>query len=292
MEKLTVITLLSLISGSGIFAQKEASAPKKVTTEVKSKKYLSSSILLWVRTDKARKEGMDRWKGPHARIISATKGMEEYRQIHLAESNPGLWPAIDGVETAIPYDRKIDGVADVTLKNIFSLFRGKKQTRLAYKDEVNLFKRTLLYAALPKWSRWYEVAAPGEKIEARSIVFFRIKEGVKEDDFKKFIGEELAPELANTGVLNELRSKAYMHWKQKQWDTPNVAHDNSKEVQFQASLMLGFANKNAMDTFFKGGAVKKLSDRLSVFCSAVHAYEIAETLTFVENGIELSNYKK
>jgi hypothetical protein len=43
--------------------------------------------------------------------------------------------------------------------------------------------------------------------------------------------------------------------------------------------------------FFKGEAIKKLSHRLALFCSAVHAYEIAETLTFVENGIELSNYK-
>jgi hypothetical protein len=42
---------------------------------------------------------MDYWKGPHSKIISATPGFEEYRQIHLAENNPGLWPAIDGVET-------------------------------------------------------------------------------------------------------------------------------------------------------------------------------------------------
>ena len=57
---------------------------------------------------------MDYWKGPHSRIISATPGMEEYRQIHLAEDNPGLWPAISGVETAIPAERRIDGVAEVT----------------------------------------------------------------------------------------------------------------------------------------------------------------------------------
>ncbi len=55
-------------------------------------------------------------------IISATKGLEEYRQIHLAENNPRLWPAINGVETRTPTDRKVDGMADVTLKNVFSLF--------------------------------------------------------------------------------------------------------------------------------------------------------------------------
>ena len=278
---------MTLIAGFGLFAQNAISKPKKVSTDVKSKKHLSSSILLWMRADKPRQEGMNRWKGPHSKIISANKGLWEYRQIHLAENNTGLWPSIKGVETAIPQDRKIDGIADVTLKNFFSIFKGKKQNKLAFKDEVNLFKRTILYAALPKGSRWYEVAEPSHKIEARSIVFFRIKGGVKEADFKKFINKELAPMLANTGVLKELRSKTYNRWKQKQWDTPNVAHDNPEEVQFQASLMLGFADKNTMEAFFKGNDVKKLADRISVFCSAVHAYEIEGTLTFVKDGKQL-----
>ena len=55
---------------------------------------------------------MDYWKGPHSKIISTTPGLEEYRQIHLAENNPGLWPAIRGVETVIPAERRIDGVAE------------------------------------------------------------------------------------------------------------------------------------------------------------------------------------
>jgi hypothetical protein len=232
---------------------------------------------------------MNRWKGPHAQIIAANKGLWEYRQIHFTETNTGLWPVINGVETNIPQNRKVDGVADVTLKNLFSIFKGKKQNKLAFKDEVNLFKRTILYAAFPKHSRWYQVAEPSSKIEERAMVFFRIKEGVSENDFKKFINYELTPVLANTGSLKELRSKAYKPWKQKQWDTPNVAHDNDKNVQFQASLMLGFANKSQMDQFFNGDEIKKCSDRISVFCSAVHAYEIHETLTFVKDGKRLKN---
>ena len=67
------------------------------TTRLSAKKPLASSILLWMRTDLPRQQGMDYWKGPHSKIISATPGFEEYRQIHLAESNPGLWPAISGL---------------------------------------------------------------------------------------------------------------------------------------------------------------------------------------------------
>ena len=107
---------------------------------------------------------------------------------------------------------------------------------------------------------------------------------MKEDDFKKFIMEELTPMLANTGLLKELRSKTYNPWKESQWDTPNVLHDNAKEVQFQASIIIGFSDKNGMAQFFKSEALKNLSERISLFCTAVHAYEIEETLTFVKEG--------
>lgn len=290
MKGISFIITLSL--ATFFYANAQNIKPVLVKTNIKSEKHLSSSILLWMRTDKPRQEGMDRWKGPHAKIISANKGLLEYRQIHFAENNTGLWQPMNGVETTIPANRKIDGVADVTLKNLFSIFRGKKQNKLAYTDEVNLFKRTILYAVFPKNSRWYEVAEPNAKMEARAMVFFRIKEGVKEDDFKKFMNEELTPTLANTGVLRELRSKANNPWKQKQWNTPNVAHDNAIEVQFKASLMFGFKDKNAMEQFFNSEAVKNLAERLAVFCSAVHAYEIQETLTFVKEGKELSHYQQ
>src|SRR5438093_1094395 len=115
-------------------------SPSKAQANVR--KHLSTSILLWVRTDQPRQTGMDHWKGPHSKIISATPGLEEYRQIHLAEVNPGLWPATPGVETEIPAERKIDGVAELTFQSPLSPLLGRKQTKLAFKDEINVFHRT------------------------------------------------------------------------------------------------------------------------------------------------------
>jgi hypothetical protein len=292
MKQIIAIFRKSFGLNTNANTQNVAAKPKNISTNIACENHFSSSILLWMRTDKPRQEGMNRWKGPHAKIISANKGLWEYRQIHFSENNLGLWQNIDGVETKIPNDRKIDGVADVTLKNLFSIFRGKKQNKLASVDEVNLFKRTILYASFPKNSKWYNVVDTTEKIEARSMVFFRKKEGVSDKDFKKFFNDELVPSVANTGVLKELRSKVYNPWKQSQWNTPNVAHDNAKEVQFQASLILGFADKSEMKKFFNSENLKILSDRIAIFCSAVHAYEIEETLTFVKNGKELSSYQK
>jgi len=255
-----------------------------------AKKPFASSILLWMRTDQARRQGMDHWKGPHSKIISATPGVEEYRQIHLAETNPGLWPAIRGVETVIPPERRIDGVAEVTFTSLISPLRGRKQTRLAYQDEVNVFRRTLLYAGPPYSARWYEVAGPGDKAEAQSLIYLRRRDGVGTRAFRRFLTDEIVPALVRTGALRELRTQVFMPWIERLWDTPNVAHDNPTDQRFHASLILGFADADAMAALFGSGEIATLSGRLPAFVSAVHAYEVTEALTYVQDGKILPHY--
>src|SRR6266550_1071967 len=230
--------------------------------QMNARKRLSTSILLWMRTDQPRQTGMDHWKGPHSKIISATPGLEEYRQIHLAEVNPGLWPATPGVETDIPVERKIDGVAELTFRSALSPLLGRKQTQLAFKDEINVFRRTLLYAGLPNWSRWYDVAKPGEKPGARALIYLRRKDRVGTGEFRELINKELVPALVRTGVLKELRTQSFLPWYKKLWNTPNVAHDNPADQRFHASLILGFADTNALRAFFGSEEIATLSRKL------------------------------
>ena len=261
-----------------------------VTTRRAARKPLVSSILLWMRTDQPRQQGMDHWKGPHSKIISATPGMEEYRQIHLAEPNPGQWPAMSGVETAIPPERRIDGVAEVTFASVLAPLRGRRQTRLAYADEANVFRRTLLYSGLPYSTRWYHVAGAGEKAGARSLIYIRRREGVGTGAFRRFLSDELVPALVRTGALKELRTQVFMPWIKQLWDTPSVAHDNPADQRVHASVILGFTDANALRTFFGSGEIATLSGKLPEFVSAVHAYEVTEALTYVKAGSVLPHY--
>ncbi|GHH75161.1 strictosidine synthase [Promicromonospora soli] len=261
------------------------------TTQPPTKKPFASSILLWMRNDQPRQTGMDHWKGPHSKIISATPGFDEYRQIHLAEHNPGLWPTTPGVETAIPADRRIDGVAEVTFRSVLSPLLGRKQTALAYKDEINVFRRTLLYAGPPSSARWYDVAVPGEKVGARALVYLRKREGVTTGAFRKRIGS-LAGSLAGSGLLRELRTQVFMPWNEKLWDTPNVAHDNPADQRFHASLVLGFPDHAARAAFFESPEVASLSGALAPVVSAIHAYDVTDALTYVKNGKELLHYER
>ena len=261
------------------------------TTRPYAKKSLVSSILLWMRTDQPRQQGMDYWKGPHSKIISASPGLEEYRQIHLAENNPGLWPAINGVETVIPAQRRIDGVAEVTFTSILSPLRGRKQTKLAYKDEVNVFRRTLLYAGSPYSTRWYNVAGAEETTRARSLIYLRRREDVKTSTFRKLLSDEVVPALVKTGALSELRTQVFMPWTKRLWDTPNVAHDNPTDQRFHASMILGFTDTNALQALYGSREIATFSGKLPEIVSALHAYEVAETLTYVKDGQVLPHYQ-
>lgn len=258
----------------------------------KARKQLSSAILLWVRTDQPRQVGMDYWKGPHSGIISANPGLKEYRQIHLAGDNPGRWPATDGIETAIPADRRIDGIADVTLRSVLSTLQGRKQNAMAYKDEINVFRRTLLYAGLPGSARWYAVAAPGEGVGSRAVLYLRRRDGVSGRTFRAFVNKQLAPALAATGVLKELRTQTFLPWSRKLWDTPDVGHDNPKDQRFHASVMLGFTDDASRDAFFAGDTVKELSAQLAPLASAIHAYDVTAALTYVKDGHALPRYEE
>jgi hypothetical protein len=260
--------------------------------QVDVKKHFTSSILLWMRIDQPRQKGMDHWKGPHSGIIAASPGLQEYRQIHLAEVNPGLWPAAEGVETQIPADRKIDGVAEVTFQSLLSPLKGRTQTQLAFKDEINVFRRTLLYAGPPSTSRWYEVARPAEAVGARAALYLRRRDGVSGREFRKVIKKSLVPALIDTGVLTELRTQTFLPWNEKTWDTPNVAHDNPADQRFHASLILGFADPAARTAFFHGAHAQKLSPMLASTASAIHAYDVSAALTYVKDGEILPHYQE
>jgi hypothetical protein len=254
------------------------------------RKHFSSSILLWMRTDQPRQKGMDHWKGPHSGIIAASPGLEEYRQIHLAETNPGLWPATSGVETRIPADRKVDGIAEVTFQSALSPLKGRTQTKLAFKDEVNVFRRTLLYAGAPGTSRWYDVAGPRQSVGARAVVYLRRGDGVGGRQLRTVIRKELVPALIATGVVTELRTQTFLPWNEKTWNTPHVAHDNPADQRYHASLVLGFADLAARTAFFHGAQAQNLSPMLARVASAVHAYDVSATLTYVEGGQVLPHY--
>lgn len=244
-------------------------------------KHFSSSVLLWMRTDRPREAGMDHWKGPHSGIIAATPGLREYRQVHLAADNPGRWPAVEGVETQIPDDRRVDGVAEVTFESVLAPLKGRTQTQLAFADEVNVFRRTLLHAGPPGSSRWYDVGAGA--VGARTLLYLRRAPGIRRRALRSFVNQQLAPALAADGGLRELRTQVFLPWSERTWDTPGVAHDNPRGSHLHACVIVGFADHAARHAFYDSVA-PTLAPLVTTHLAALHAYDVDTTLTFVHDG--------
>ncbi|MBF0777250.1 hypothetical protein [Streptococcus cuniculi] len=245
-------------------------------------KRFSLSILLWMRQDKPRQEGTDYWSGGHAQIIAASPGLLEYRQQHLSDREHSFWPEASGLEIHIPEDRRVDGIAEVTYETLLAPLGGRKQTAIAFEDEVNVFRRTLMHMGFPYTSRWYHTDTSSET-QLRDVIYIRRKEKVSGGQFKDFVNNRLAGQLANVTGITEVRSQVYLPWNKATWNTPNVAHDNPKTGHLHASVIIGFANQSARQAFYNDSA-PKLNETIVNYASAVHAYHIDKTLAFVENS--------
>lgn len=239
-----------------------------------TKKPFTSTILLWMIDTVPRQQSMDRWKGPHSTIITASPGQDEYRQLHLAERSPGLWSVTPGLETTIPKDRKVDGVAEVTFQSVLAPLGGRAQTKNAYADEIHNFRRTLLYAGPPYSARWYDVAGPQAHTGARLFILLRRRNGVSTREFRRYLNTEFVRTVVAGADVTELRTQVFMAWNKALWNTPNVSHDNPADQQFHASVIVGFADAAARDRFLRGSVPAALGKGLAAHASAVHAYDM------------------
>lgn len=275
-----------IICGQGIYLIDlflyEVQVQKEISMANDFEKRFSLSILLWMRQDKPRQEGMDYWSGGHAQIIAASPGLLEYRQQHLSEREHSFWPQIEGLETVVSEDRRIDGIAEVTYQKLLAPIGGRHQTALAFEDEVNVFRRTLMHMGFPYSSRWYTTASQQET-KLRDVLYIRRKDQVSSGSFKAFVHNTMVSQLAKVSGVTEVRSQVYLPWNKATWDTPNVAHDNPKEEHLHASIIIGFANETVRQEFY-GNLARQLNTELVSYASALHAYHIDQTLSFVLDG--------
>lgn len=248
-----------------------------------AKAFSSASILLWLRPDLPRESALEYWRGPHAQRVARTPGLFEYRQHHFSAGGQGLWPSIPGVERALPGTRHIDGLQEFTFAGALGPLKGAQQNRRVQRDEANVFQRTLLYLSGPGWGRGYG-SSTSERIHCRCVVLLRRKPGLRRLAFRQFVNHTLGPSLAGIPQVKELRSQMFLPWLKALWNTPGVAHDNPPEDRFEASLVLGFVSEEALETFFASPQVSGLEEDLKHHCTAVHAYRISHTYTYVVEG--------
>ena len=246
-----------------------------------------------MRTDQPRQTGMDYWKGPHSKIISRDPGLGGVPPDPPGRGQPG---AVAGHPTASrptsPSIARSTASRRSPSRPLLSPLLGRKQTRLAYKDEINVFRRTLLYAGPPNSARWYDVAGPAEKAGARALIYLRRRDGVGTGAFRKFITDELVPALASTGRaegtanpgLHALEREALGHPERRARQPRRPAVPRLADPRLHRHAARGGHSSTATRS-------RRCQSRLPAFASAIHAYEVPEALTYVKDGKVLPHHQ-
>lgn len=246
-------------------------------------KTFAVTVPLWLRQDLTRQQGLAYWRGEHGRIACQTPGWLEYRQHHFEPDEPGVWPDVPGVETAIPQGGQMDGVAEVTFEHAASPLKGLRSRKVIFEDEANVFARTILYTTGPGGGRWWR-GGGSEPVGFRTVVMVRRRDGVGFWAFRNWVNDALGRAFDDAPGVLEVRTQAFLPYIKQLWSTPGVAHDEPPEWRYQATVLLGAPDRAALDAALASRPVAAMLERQRQHCSAIHAYVVANTYVFRRDG--------
>jgi hypothetical protein len=239
--------------------------------------------LLTLRSDLGRDAAREYWRGPHARCVAQVPGLEEYRQLHFAERDHGFWPAPAGTGSAIPHDWRLDGMPEVAYTSAWPQPNSlAAAVRFVFRDECNAFDRVLANLSGPWGGRWFSVS--DARASARACVLLRRRPGVRQRAFRTFVHETLGGALAGVDGIAELRTHVFLPYSRLLWPTPGVAHDKPPHRRYHASVVLGAADRAALEDIIRSPEVTATRRAQAEHCVALHAYYVEETVSVVSGG--------
>ena len=230
-----------------------------------------------------REKALAHWRGPHAKLVAGMPGIRDYRQYHFDLDSPGLWPEVNGVETKIPDEGRMDGLPEVTMGDLLTILKSFRKKKSIPQDEVNAFDRVILNITAPGWGRWYKNGY-GQDVGFRAGILLRRHPNVRSGRFRAFINKILGPGLANAPGILELRTQVFLPWIKHLWNSPGVANDNPKDKRFHAIMMAGAADRETLEKALICPAMMATKEAQSRHCIAIHAYSVANTYEYLREG--------
>jgi hypothetical protein len=240
--------------------------------------------LLWLRADLARDEARAHWRGPHADLVERIPGIDEYRQLHFSADDHGFWPAPSGIGSSVPADWRPDGMPEVAYAGVLpSPMSLPAAVRLVFPDEANAFDRVLAHATAPRGGRWFR-SGHDLQVGARAAVLIRRRPGVRFRAFGSFVHDVLGAALDRAPGALEVRTHVFLPYSRFAWPTPGVAHDNPPQRRYHAALVVGAADRRALDALLGSDEVRSTDAAQAERCLALHAYAVEETVAVVQDG--------
>ena len=224
------------------------------------------------------------WRGPHARRVAQVPGIDEYRQLHFSAEDHSFWPGPPGSGTAVPAQWRVDGMPEVAFSKALPTPSSLAAAlRFVFLDECNAFDRVLAHMTGPAGGRWF-LSGDGAVVGARAVVLIRRRPGVRLSAFRSFVHDLLGLSLARVAGTVELRTHVFLPYFRLGWPTPSVAHDNPAHRRYHGAIVVGVADRTALDDVLRSGELSATHEAQAKHCLALHAYAVQETVAVLEGG--------
>jgi len=245
-------------------------------------------VPLWKRNGISLDMFDDYWRNVHGPVCSRLPGQHQYWQLHVDRNVGGLWPVIDGVNTATADDDQFHGIAELTFRTDKDRQTWFMAAGILMDDEHNLFSKGVGYNTAEGNSRTYvdgiENGEPNGKVPAVKFhVMVRKADGVSVSDFRKYMKETLAENAAKSPYVLKLRLHLFEEVDNTRPDAPGVIHVEPAEKQYHGALEIGFGNNIDMENFFVSGEFAKATSGISKFVRQLSPFPERNVYAFVYN---------
>jgi hypothetical protein len=178
----------------------------------------------------------------------------------------------------------MDGMPEVAFAGPLAPLRGLGPKLWAvYRDESKFIDRILANLTGPGGGRWFR-SGHDEGVGVRAVVLVRRRGDVRFTAFRSFIHGVLGPALDREPGTLELRTHVFLPYVKAVWWTPGVAHDNPPHRRYHGAVVVGAADRDALDAIVASPEVTATQDAQAAHCLALHAYAVDDTYTFVRDG--------
>jgi hypothetical protein len=231
------------------------------------------------------------WRDVHGVLATRIDGIWQYWQHHLADPDPALWPAMGGVERAVPSHLVLEGFAEVTFRDAATrrAMAGDPAARQIQRDEQNVFRGTFLHNtaegdSVTLLDRRASNAPQGERPHYRAIVLLRKALEADDERFDSYLSERLAPALAAGADAIKVRYHRFLPYDGQAWDTPGVDNTLAEGEAYQGWLELVYPDRQRAAAALRSQPAAGALAAAPEVISAAHAYPVAQVWTPLIDG--------
>jgi EthD domain-containing protein len=243
-------------------------------------------VLLWKRSGISQQLFGDYWRNVHGPVCARLPGQHQYWQYHLAPSEGGLWPTVEGIDFVAPDEAQFEGIAELTFRSEEDRRTWFTAAAILMDDEHNLFSKAIGYNTAPGNSRTYvdgiEEGAPNGAVSVQKLhVLVQKAEGVSREVLHGYLMERFAPQVAELKQVLKFRLHLFEKVDNSRPDAAGVSHREAPGRQYQAAFEIAFSNRLEMEEFFASEAYANVTRTQARYIQRLHVFPERTAYTFV-----------